>query len=80
MQISDEDVHRLHFNVRDATTGGVRSMARYLDRLDDIRRIQSYLVSRARREGIAVVENANVERSIDEVVGLVIDSAQVVPA
>jgi 2-phosphoglycerate kinase len=54
-------------------------MARYLDRLDDIRRIQSYLASRARREGIAVVENANVERSIDEVVGLVIDSAQVVP-
>jgi 2-phosphoglycerate kinase len=80
MQIGDEEVHRLHFNVRDIATGGVRPMARYLDRIDDIRRIQSYLVSRARREGVAVVENANVERSIDEVVGLVIDSAQAVPA
>jgi len=80
MQIGDEDVHRMHFHVRDASTGGVRPMAKYLDRLDDIRRIQGYIVSRAEREGIAVVENANVERAIDEVVGLVIDSAQVVTA
>lgn len=72
MQISDEEVHRLHFNVRDAATGGVRPMEKYLDRLDDIRRIQSYIVSRAQREGVAVVENVNVERTIDEVVGLVI--------
>ena len=72
VQISDEDVHRVHFHVRDAATGGVRPMSKYLDKLDDIRRIQSYLVSRAEREGVPVVENANVERTIDEVVGLVI--------
>jgi 2-phosphoglycerate kinase len=80
MEITDEEVHRLHFNVRDTATGGVRPMAKYLDRIDDIRHIQSYVVSRARREGIAVVENVNVERTIDEVVGLVIDTAQAVPA
>jgi 2-phosphoglycerate kinase len=72
VQISDEDVHRVHFHVRDAATGGVRPMSKYLDSLDDIRRIQSYLVSRARREGVPVVENGNVERTIDEVIGLVI--------
>ncbi len=74
MEIADEDVHRMHFHVRDASTGGMRPMEKYLERLDDIRRLQGYIVSRARREGVAVVENANVERSIDEVVGLVIDS------
>jgi 2-phosphoglycerate kinase len=79
MQITDVEVHRLHFNVRDTATGGVRPMAKYLDRIDDIRRIQSYVVSRAQREGVAVVENVNVERTIDEVVELVIESAQVVP-
>jgi 2-phosphoglycerate kinase len=51
-------------------------MAKYLDRLDDIRRIQSVLVSRALREGVPVVENANVDRSIDEVVSLVLDAAE----
>jgi 2-phosphoglycerate kinase len=76
VQITDEEVHRIHFHVRDMTTGGVRPMSRYLDRLDDIRRIQGYLVSRAQRTGVAVVENANVERTIDQVVELVIESAE----
>ena len=76
LEISDEDVHRLHFHVRDAATGGVRAMDKYLDRLDDIRRIQVYVAGRARREGVPVVENANVERAIDQVIGLVMDAAE----
>jgi 2-phosphoglycerate kinase len=76
LEISDADVHRLHFHVRDAVTGGVRAMDRYLDRLDDIRRVQSYVSGRARREGVPVVENANVERAIDRVIELVMDAAE----
>jgi 2-phosphoglycerate kinase len=76
MKLADEDIHRMHFHVRDSATGGTRAMAKYLDRLDDIRRIQSVLVSRALREGVPVVENANVDRSIDEVVSLVLDAAE----
>ncbi|HEY2327577.1 MAG TPA: hypothetical protein VGH52_08855 [Gaiellaceae bacterium] len=75
MSIGDEDVHRVHFHVRDSATGGLRPMDKYLDRLGDIRRIQTLLVSRAFREGVPVVENANVERAIDEVVTLVLDAA-----
>ncbi len=75
MSISDEDVHRVHFHVRDTATGGLRPMDKYLDRLTDIRRIQTLLVSRAFREGVPVVENANVERAIDEMVSLVLDAA-----
>ena len=76
LEISDEDVHRLHFHVRDAVTGGVRAMDRYIDRLDDIRRVQAYVSGRARREGVPVVENANVERAIDRVIELVMDAAE----
>ena len=65
LEIADEDVHRLHFHVRDGATGGIRAMDKYLERLDDIRRIQTYIVGRARREGVPVVENANVDRAID---------------
>jgi 2-phosphoglycerate kinase len=60
----------MHFHVRDMATGGVRAMDKYLERIDDIRRIQSFLVDRAQREGVEVVENANVERAIDAVIGL----------
>jgi 2-phosphoglycerate kinase len=51
-------------------------MAKYLDRLEDIRRIQTYVSGRARREGVPVVENANVDRSIDQVVELVMHAAE----
>jgi len=76
LQISDEEMHRVHFNVRDSTTGGVRPMEKYVARLGDIRRVQSYITDRARRERVAVVENANVERTIDEVIELVMQAAE----
>jgi 2-phosphoglycerate kinase len=73
--IPDEEAHRIHFHVRDAATGGIRAMDKYLDHLDAIRTVQSHLVERAIREGVPVVENANVERTIDEVVELVLRAA-----
>jgi 2-phosphoglycerate kinase len=51
-------------------------MGKYLERIDDIRRIQTYVSGRARREGVPVVENANVDRAIDGVMGLVMDAAE----
>jgi 2-phosphoglycerate kinase len=73
--IPDEEAHRIHFHVRDAATGGIRAMDKYLDHLDAIRTVQAHLVERAIREGVPVVENANVERTIDEVVELVLRAA-----
>ncbi len=76
LEISDAEMHRMHFHVRDAATGGVRAMEKYLERIDDIRRIQTHIVERARRESVRVVENANVERTIDEVIDLVMRAAE----
>ena len=76
VEIADEDVHRMHFHIRDAATGGIRAMDKYLDRLDDIRRVQTYIVGRARRESVPVVENANVERTIDTVIELVMQASE----
>jgi 2-phosphoglycerate kinase len=74
--IGDEEAHRMHFHIRDATTGGMRAMEKYLDRIDDIRRVQTYIASRARRESVPVVDNVNVERTIDQVIELVMQSAE----
>jgi 2-phosphoglycerate kinase len=76
IEIGDEDVHRMHFHVRDMATGGIRAMDKYLDHIDDIRRVQTYISSRARRGNVPVVENANVERTIDQVIELVMQSAE----
>ena len=76
LEIADEDVHRLHFHVRDGATGGSRAMDKYLERIEDIRRIQTYVSGRARRDGVPVVETANVDRAIEGVMGLVMDAAE----
>ena len=75
LEIADEALHAEHFHVRDDTTGGSRAMAKYLEHLDDIRRIQAYVSGRARREGVPVVENADVDRTIEQVLSLVLDAA-----
>ncbi len=76
LEVTDADVHATHFHVRDSATAGVRAMDKYLSRLDDIRRIQSYIVSRADRIGTPVIENANPEATTDEVMELVLSSAE----
>jgi 2-phosphoglycerate kinase len=76
IEIADENAHRLHFHIRDMNTGGIRAMEKYLERIDDIRRVQTYIAGRARREDVPVVENANVERTIDRVIELVMQAAE----
>jgi 2-phosphoglycerate kinase len=80
LQVSDERTHATHFHVRDTATSGVRAMDKYLARLDDIRRIQSYIASRAQRTNTPVIENRNPEQTTDEVMELVLSLAERVEA
>src|SRR6266487_3057803 len=50
---------------------GLRPHAKYIDRLDDIRRIQDDIVARARRYGVPVIENSDIDMAIDQVIDLV---------
>ena len=75
LHIEDEDVHRMHFHVRDSTTGGVRAMDKYLSRLTEIRTIQDALVDAADRHGVAVIESSNSLRATVEVMELVHSAA-----
>src|SRR5204863_3199026 len=80
LQVSDERTHASHFHVRDTATSGVRAMDKYLAHLEDIRRIQSYIVSRAQRANTPVIENRNPEQTTDEVMELVLSLAERVEA
>ena len=76
LHIESEDVHRLHFHVRDSATGGVRPMDKYLTRLDEIRGIQAAVVEAAERTGVPVIESTNPERATAEVMELVLSCAE----
>jgi 2-phosphoglycerate kinase len=76
LAIKDEDVHASHFFTRDASSGGVRPVSKYVDRLGSIRRIQKYIVEQAGRTGVPVVENDNMEDATAAVMELVIEGAE----
>ena len=70
--IADEDEHARHFWIRDAGSQGLRPMQKYLRALPEIRRIQDYLVERAEKAGVPVVENTRMEAAVNEIIHLVL--------
>ena len=74
--ISDENVHRSHFWVRDTATDGLRPLEKYLDGMPEIRLIQDVLLERARRFDVPVIENASLDEAIGQVLDLVLLSAE----
>jgi 2-phosphoglycerate kinase len=74
--ISDEDVHRSHFWVRDSATEGLRALEKYLDGMPEIRAIQDTLLERARRFDVPVIENTSVDESVGQILDLVLTGAE----
>ena len=70
--VNDPDLHRGHFSLR----SGARPPERYLASFDDIRRLQDHLWARAEAEGVPVVDNENVDRSLARLMELVLDAVR----
>jgi len=74
LNIADETAHAQHFFFREA--GTQRPMAKYLDRFEEIRRLQCFLVMRAERTGVAVIENESADAATAAVAELVLSAAE----
>ena len=75
LSIDDAEAHASHFWIRDTDSEGVRPYEKYLDAFDDSPLIQTYIHGRARKHGVPVVENGNIEDAIGEVMELVLTAA-----
>ncbi|MGB2874183.1 MAG: hypothetical protein WBB76_01775 [Gaiellaceae bacterium] len=80
LSISDAEAHASHFWIRDTDSEGVRPYEKYLDAFEDIRLIQAYILGRARKHGVPVIENGNIEDVIGEVMEHVLTAAHPVAA
>jgi 2-phosphoglycerate kinase len=74
--ITDEDVHRSHFWVRDTATDGLRALDKYLEGMPEIRSIQDALIERARRFDVPVIENTSFDEAIGHMLDLVLSGAE----
>jgi 2-phosphoglycerate kinase len=70
--VRDEELHRGHFSHR----RGIRPAQRYLDRFDEIRALQEHLAGCAREEGVAVIDNVNVDDTLGRLMDLVLDEVK----
>jgi 2-phosphoglycerate kinase len=73
LAIEDEEEHARHFYYRDEDSE--RPVSRYLERFEDIQRLQELIVERAHREGVTVIENEDADRAARTVADLVLDAA-----
>jgi 2-phosphoglycerate kinase len=78
LSIEDEDEHAAHFWTRDGE--GLRPFEKYLRALPEIRRIQDYLVERAAKACVPVIENESVDATVDHVIDLVLGEVERVRA
>lgn len=79
LAIMDEDAHHRHFVARDATSGGTRALERYESHFPEIRRIQDYLVGRAGRMGVPVIDATDGDAAMRSVLDLILERAAVAP-
>jgi 2-phosphoglycerate kinase len=70
--VEDAELHMGHFSHRP----GTRPAERYLARFEDIRRVQDHLWDRARSEGVAVIDNDNVDGTLGRLMELVLDAVE----
>jgi len=68
--VEDEGLHRGHFSLR----GAARPAERYHARFAEIRLLQDHLSERARRAGVPVMNNENVDETLGRLMALVLDS------
>jgi 2-phosphoglycerate kinase len=76
LAIEDEELHRTHFLSRDFHSDGVRPVDRYIAGLPEIRMIQEYVLERARRNDVPVIENERQSDAIAATMNLVLEAAE----
>lgn len=78
LSVDDEQIHRSHFLARSQDARG-RGHRRYVDRLGDIRTIQSYVRNLAVEHGVPVVASYSLDATISRVMELVVSATTDLP-
>jgi 2-phosphoglycerate kinase len=74
LAVSDTELHRRHFAVRDWETGGIRALRRYDKGFPHIRRIQKYILAQAATHEVPVIDNVRIDDSVTRVMRMTLDA------
>jgi 2-phosphoglycerate kinase len=71
LHVTDIEQHKAHFYARGI--GSQRKADRYVANMDNIRRIQSFIIERANAYGITTIDNTNLEDTTETILEIVTD-------
>lgn len=71
ISVPDRDIHKEHFTKRTVETQGSRPVQRYLKHLDKIIMIQDYLEELAVKNNIRIIQNYNLDHTVNEALELI---------
>ncbi len=71
LYVEDLEQHKAHFYAR--ALGSQRSADRYVQSMDRIRRIQDFILERAKAYGIPIIENSNLEETTERILEIITD-------
>ncbi len=66
MAVPESRRHRTHFTARDWQTGGIRPLRKYVEHFREIRRIQQYILAKAREYGVLIIDNESIDDAVNE--------------
>jgi len=74
LAIRDLERHRSHFYVREWETDGIRPLRRYIQGFPRIRKVQDYILAQAAKQGVPVLENESIDKTVKSVMAGVFDA------
>lgn len=74
LAVNDEHDHRDNFARREGRTAKARPSDDYLEHFAEIRMIQDYVLLRAEREGVVVVDTSDLDRAVERAIDVVLDA------
>jgi len=73
--VDDEEAHRSHFYIREVQTDGTRPFEKYRANFGNIRLLGRYIEDLAVEHGIPIVHSHQLDRTVAEVLELVVNAA-----
>ena len=71
ISVPDSEILKGHFTKRTMETQGARPMKRYIEHLDKIIMIQDYIEELAKKHDIKIIQNYNLDNTVNEVLELI---------
>jgi 2-phosphoglycerate kinase len=78
--VSDKELHRTHFYVREMEGAVNRPSASYIEHFDSIRKIQTYIKKKARENNVPVFNSVNLDQTVTKIMRYILKEIAEEPA